>query len=144
MKQDRGELSFDGFDFDFPTDALDSMQDGKYTNTVNIPQYEIKGEKPDIATLYDDSKFQELVQEIESASIPDDVRAFLNVAASRHIVFNYRNIAEYYAQAPAQVQQLMERSALVIIDVDDAIANGYAKLKDEIAALMEKDEENDE
>lgn len=48
----------------------------------------------------------------------------------RHLKFNYRNVAEYYAGATQAMQDLMERSALVIIDYEDAIANGYAKLKE--------------
>ena len=44
----------------------------------------------------------------------------------------YRHIAEYYAQATPQMQRLMERSALVIIDMDDAIANGFVKLQGEM------------
>ena len=65
------------------------------------------------------------------------------MAASRHVAFNYRNIAEYYASAPAEVQTLMEKSALVIIDVEDAIAYGYAKLRDEIAELIAGDDDDD-
>jgi hypothetical protein len=35
------------------------------------------------------------------------------------------------------MQRLMERSALVIIDVNNAIADGYAKLKSDIEDMME-------
>lgn len=59
--------------------------------------------------------------------ITEEERQFLKDAAGRHNVFNYRNIAEYYAHATPEMQRLMEKSALVIIDVDNAIANGYAK-----------------
>ena len=33
--------------------------------------------------------------------------------------------ADYYAHATPEMQKLMENSALVIIDINDAIANGY-------------------
>ena len=56
-------------------------------------------------------------------------------------MFNYRNIAEYYAHATPEMQRLMEKNALVIIDVDDAIANGYAKLSDDIMAMMEDEDD---
>ena len=52
-------------------------------------------------------------------------------------MFNYRNIAEYYAHATPEMQQLMEKSALVIIDVDNAIANGYATLMADVLDMME-------
>ena len=32
----------------------------------------------------------------------------------------------------------MERSALVIIDVDNAIANGYARLAEDIQAMLDE------
>ena len=67
----------------------------------------------------------------------DEEKEFLIEAAKRHNRFNYRNIAEYYAQASPEMQQLMERSALVIIDIDDAIANGYATLNDFVQKEIE-------
>ena len=82
-------------------------------------------------------KADELIAEIDEANIPDDIKEFLRYAAYRHNVFNYRNIAEYYAHADSEVQELFEKSALVIIDIKNAIANGYAKLRDEIFDLME-------
>lgn len=68
--------------------------------------------------------------------MPSDIEEFLKTAAMRHVKFNYKAIAEFYAHADANVQELMEESALVIIDLDDAIAYGYAKLRDEIDELM--------
>ncbi len=40
------------------------------------------------------------------------------------------------------MQRLMEKSALVIIDIDNAIANGYASLFADVLDVMEG--ENDE
>ena len=40
------------------------------------------------------------------------------------------------------MQELMEASALVIIDVGNAIANGYATLMGEVLDAMEGDEDN--
>lgn len=104
---------------------------------VNIPQYEITGECPELSDMLDSGKADELIQEIEGADVPEDVREFLVQAARRHNVFNYRNIAEYYAHAEPEVQRLFEKSALVIIDVDNAIANGYVQLSDDIMNIME-------
>jgi hypothetical protein len=63
-------------------------------------------------------------------------KQFLIEAAKRHTVFNYRNIAEYYANASEEMQRLMEKSALVIIDFDDAIANGYVKMSKAMEKLF--------
>ena len=69
--------------------------------------------------------------------MPDDVKGFLMAAATRHIVFNYENIAEFYAHQDKDIQDLMEQSALVIIDYDKAIENGYIKMSKELMALSE-------
>jgi hypothetical protein len=76
--------------------------------------------------LCDLTKYSKLVAEIEKAKIPLEVSEFLIAAATRHIVFNYQKIAEFYPHQTAKIQKLMESSALVIIDAQDAIANGYA------------------
>ena len=62
--------------------------------------------------------------------MPDDVRRFLNMAADRHRVFQYAKIADYYTHATPEVQELMEQSALVIIDFEKAIEEGYARVSD--------------
>ena len=73
----------------------------------------------------------------------EEVREFLELAAYRHLVFDYHNIAEYYAHADPEVQELMEESALVIIDYNDAISGGYARLKSDIDIMMEEDGEDE-
>ena len=64
---------------------------------------------------------------------------FLIRAANRHIVFNYKKIAEYYPHATPEVQKLMERSALVIIDINDAIHYGYVDFVEELNRLEKAD-----
>lgn len=127
------------FGFSVGEDELgEKVQDDKYTLKVNIPQYEITGDCPELSDMLDSSKADELIEEINSTeNIPSDVKEFLIQAARRHNVFNYRNIAEYYAHAEPEVQKLFEKSALVIIDVNDAIANGYVQLTSDIENIME-------
>jgi hypothetical protein len=55
---------------------------------------------------------------------------------------NFGKIAEYYAHAEPNIQRLMENSALVIIDFDKAIENGFVKLSDAISNLVETEEKN--
>ena len=100
----------------------------KYTVKVSIPQYLPKAEKPSIHSLYSRKKYDELVQAINISNVSDEEKEFLILAATRHIVFDYSKIADYYAHSSAEMQDLMEKSALVIIDFNDAIANGYTKL----------------
>lgn len=128
------DIDMELFGFDLSED-----EDDKYTMRVNIPQYEVTGDKPNLADLLDTEKADKLIAEVEAAEgITDEERQFLIQAARRHNVFNYRNVAEYYAQATPEMQRLMERSALVIIDVDNAIANGYARLAEDIQAMLDE------
>jgi hypothetical protein len=104
----------------------------KYSSKIEAPVYEPKNKKPHILELFDNAKTNRIVTEIESSSIEEPEKAFLIKAAQRHTVFNYEKIADYYAHSTPEVQQLMERSALVIIDFEKAIQLGYVKLCDEI------------
>lgn len=115
--------------------------DSIYTKKLDTPIYEPKGEKPKESELYDCSKAVELVEDIESTpDLPDDVRKFLLAAAARHTVFDFEKIAEYYAHAPAPIQELMQRSALVIIDFKKAIEYGFVKMTKEIAQVYPNEE----
>lgn len=124
-------LSINMEDFGF-MDIEKDLHDDTYTDEVNIPQYDVTGESVTLRQCYDTLWSEELIEEIKQSNVSEDEKKFLIEASKRHIKFNYRNIAEYYAQASPEMQKLMEKSALVIIDVDDAIKNGYAKLSDSL------------
>lgn len=112
---------------------------GIYTKTIPHIQYEPNFSKvvtPEMT--YDIKKYKELRSEIAKADIPDDVRTFLNFAATRHIVFNYHLIADYYATAPKNIQELMEKSGLVIIDFEDAIENGFVDMNETLRLLYDE------
>lgn len=115
----------------------------KYTTAINVPQYNIVGERPEIHELYDAAKLEELHSAIASSDVPDDVKDFLRIAAYRHVVFNYRKVAEFYPHMDAKVQRLMEDSALVIIDYDDAMRNGYVKMTAALEAIRKQDADAD-
>lgn len=104
-----------------------------YTHKIAVPTYEPRGDAPNIGEMYDTAKRDELLRQIEATPMPDDVRRFLADAAQRHTVFNYEKIADFYAHADAEIQSLMEKSALVIIDFDKAIENGFVKLSEDLA-----------
>jgi hypothetical protein len=115
----------------------------KYTKKIKIPQYEIQGGEPDISELFDDTKTQILIEEIRQSNVSEKQKDFLIKAAQRHTVFNYKNIAEYYAHQNKEMQELMEKSALVIIDFADAIANGYVKLSKFIDEVYEGNQDDE-
>lgn len=115
----------------------------KYTKKVSGLIYEPTGVCPFIFELTNKNKKNELIKEIKSQELPDEVEDFLIEAAHRHTVFNYAKIAEYYCHAPANVQRLMEKSALVVIDIDDAIENGLVVFSKKLEELRngKKDDE---
>jgi ParB-like chromosome segregation protein Spo0J len=113
-------------------DPLAEDDESVYTRKVEAPIYQPSGPKPELADLYDDRKTRELYAEIETAEIPEDIKQFLRVAADRHTILNFARIANYYAQSDAATQDLMERSALVIIDFNKAIEYGFVNLTEEI------------
>jgi hypothetical protein len=115
---------------------IEEIVDDKYTKKVNIPQYLPKNTKPSIMELCNDTKTNQLIQDIRQSNVTDEEKQFLINAAKRHLVFNYSKIADYYAHSNKEMQELMEKSALVIIDIDDAIANGYVKLSKNIEKIM--------
>jgi hypothetical protein len=137
-----------GFDDDFLDGLLETTPsanaDNPYTAKINTPIYEPKGEKPEIKELYDDTKTADLIAQIKASKLSEKEKQFLLLAASRHIVFDYAKIANFYAHSEAECQELMENSALVIIDFDKAILNGFVKLTNEINNMFKPDESEDD
>lgn len=109
--------------------------DDTYTSIVQSPIYKITSDKPSLHELVDRKKHEELITEINKSKINQDEKQFLQFAAQRHIVFNYAKIAEYYAHSEISMQNLMENSALVIIDFNKAIEKGFVKLQDMLEQL---------
>ena len=112
--------------------AADESAPKKYSAKIEAPIYEPKKPAPDVRTICNDGKTRALIREIDESGLPEAEKDFLRLAAYRHAVFNYEMAADYYACATPEMQRLMERSALVIIDFDAAIEGGFVKLCDEI------------
>ena len=106
-----------------------------YSDKIKVPTYEPKNKKPPIEDLYDDEKAMSLIYDIKESQLPQAEKDFLMAAASRHIVFNYANIADFYANSSPECQELMERSALVIVDYKKAIEYGFVHLTSQIDEL---------
>jgi len=132
------------FDFeiniDFDND-IDTGDGNQYSHKVEIPQYEPTGERPDIWELVDTAKADSFLEEINESKVSPEEKDFLIKATRRLYEFNYKKIAEYYAQATPEMQELMEHLALVIIDFDNAIAYGYAQLSAALEEMRAEDEE---
>jgi len=121
---------------DWGMDLPKSVNLDGYTKKIEAPVYEPSDEKPFLDDLFDLTKYNELIDEIEKSDLDNNIKVFLRYAASRHIVFNYNKIADYYAHSDKDLQELMENSALVIIDFDRAIENGFVELSENIKKLF--------
>jgi hypothetical protein len=149
LDADKFNLELLGFSADelkliFEDNGESSDNDSKYTKKIEAPVYIPSGDCPPILNLFENTKYLELYKKIEEErNIDSELREFLFAAAGRHIRFDFEQIAEYYAHATPNVQALMEDSALVIIDFDKAITDGYVKLTKAIGEiyLSEHDEE---
>jgi|TARA_R110000851_G_scaffold271829_9_gene424563 hypothetical protein len=103
-------------------------EEAAYTQQIEAPIYSPSDEKPAASELINETVTNKLIAEIENSKISKDEKHFLIKAAQRHIEFNYKTIADFYANSNKEVQELMENSALVIIDFKKAIELGYVKL----------------
>lgn len=117
--------------------------DTKYSRAIGVPQYEPSDIKPNLGDTYNTRKYRELMANIKKSNVSNEEKEFLKLAATRHIVFTYSKIADYYAHASKEMQELMEQSALVILDMDDAIANGYVKLSEKMMQLIDEEKKRD-
>lgn len=140
------DLELSDFDLDWfgsneeaSTEIKESVEENPYTMKVDVPHYEIKGECPPIDDLVNLEKQKELEKEIKNSSISEEQKEFLLKASQRHLAFDYSKIAEYYAHQDKEMQELMEKSALVIIDFGDAIKNGFVEIRKEIEEIYNQE-----
>lgn len=136
------ELDDLGLDLQSMLDIELDDRESEYANKIVSPVYEPKGINPPIDMLTDRRKTDKLQAEIDDARLPADVSKFLKDAAERHTIFYFGKIAEFYCHAPPQVQDLMEKSGMVIIDFEKAIENGFVNLTDRLGKLADLETSN--
>ncbi len=133
----------------FDTESIDDIfgkddevavgTDDTYTAMADTVTYDPTGKRCDLSELLDSTKADELEKEIVNAPISEEEKRFLRKAAARHFAFNYAKIADYYAnEASPEMQCLMEKSALVIVDFESAIQNGFVKLSKRLNEIRER------
>lgn len=133
---DSSEFDFELLSADFDDDVLEDWgielnnKDlvSKYTRKISVPTYEIKGDTPSLGELYNTDKADELKSEINELKCDENIKKFLLSASTRLYEFRYDKIAEFYAHQPKDIQEVMQKLALVIIDFKDAVSNGYVEL----------------
>ena len=113
--------------------------DENYTRKIKTPHYEPRNIKPELSKLVDERKQKELLKKIQKSNVDNETKEFLIKASQRHLVFNYSNIADFYAHSDSETKELMEQSALVIIDFDSAIKNGFVEMSNDLKNLFDEE-----
>jgi hypothetical protein len=118
----------------------DDVKEEVYSKSINIPTYEPKNKKPFIDDLFNTKKADELIHKIKQADLSEEELMFLSHCALRHTVYDYSKIADYYAHSRKEIQELMEDSALVLVDYNKAIENGYVQMVNYLMEIQKDDE----
>ena len=139
------DLNFDEIALPNGVIDFDSGSEEKYTKKVGAPVYEpTEKEPPELSELYSDEKQKKFCGQIEASELPEDVKEFLRIASYRFVRFDFTKIAEYYAHIEnSEEKELFELLALVIIDYNKAIENGFVEMQSELEKLF-KSEGGDE
>jgi len=131
------ELDNLGFDDEEIDDLLNQIDgedsDIEYTDKIKTPEYEpTQDEPPALSECYDTERYEELISALEDANVSGEFEQFLRFAAQRHIIFDYENIAEFFAHQDGEKQRLMELLTLVIVDYDQAVEQGFITFADNV------------
>ena len=138
-----GEWDWDTLANEWDSDELEEWgldipvsKDNEYSRKVETPIYEPKSDfAPNLKELVDTTKSDDFRVKLAELKLKDsNLAEFLEIASYRFNSFDYGKIAEYYSHADKQTKELFEDLALVIIDYDKAIENGFVKLVDSVMA----------
>jgi hypothetical protein len=130
-----GQLAEPDYEGEADEPSGEESEENPYTPKTQAPVYEPTGEKPGIDELCDTTKAEKLLDDIDTSDEPEEVKKFLRAAAYRHVVFNFEKVANFYAHSDAKCQRLMEDSALVVVDFNKAVEDGYARLSDRLTGI---------
>lgn len=98
----------------------------KYSEKTGEVVYLPKQSYHKVNQLYDDKRYKELCNDIDKIQ-NEEIKKMLKFRASLFVIFKFDKIADYYAyQATKEEQEIFEKLALVILDKDKMIENGFA------------------
>ena len=119
------------------TDEAPELDD-KYSQKAGEVTYEPKDVVHEPKDLFEEDSTLDLV--IDQIKDPD-IKRLCEIRQSYFHKLNYSKIADYYAnQATPEEQAVFERLALIILDKDQLIENGFSKIQ----TIYQEDWEADE
>ena len=111
--------------------------DGRYSQKVGKVDYEPSDRRWEPSQLF--GRPRDYTGEIEAMDAPDGVKELCRLRNAWLCEFDYAKIADYYCnQATPEVQRMFERLALVLLDRDQLIENGFSELLAGIAGVCDE------
>ncbi len=99
----------------------------KYSTSVGEVDYQPCDVLRDPSELY--SAPRDYSADIEALDAPEGIKELCRIRNAWLVEFNFAKIADYYCnQATPEEQRVFEALALVLMDRDTLIANGYAEI----------------
>lgn len=111
---------------------MTTMKEEKYTGKFSIPPFEPSDADYSLNDCIDVDRYVELLksinQSLKDKEITESEARFLKICASRWIKFHYSKVAQWYAtKASSAMKDLLEKSAMILIDLDKATEYGIIK-----------------
>ena len=108
--------------------------DDRYSQRVGKVDYEPSGRSWEPGQLF--SRPKDYSDEIEAMDAPEGIKELCRLRNAWLCEFDYAKIADYYCnQATPGEQRMFERLALVLLDRDQLIENGFSELLADIAGV---------
>lgn len=107
-----------------------SSGDYKELLDVSIPYYEPAEKAPNCSELADLSEVEELNDLITKLEPEDGLEPILRARAAFFAEFDFQKIADYYANADKETQELMKRLGLVIVIPKEAYERGMCDFRE--------------
>ena len=119
---------------DFGTDEILEAEEVNVNDLfdINLPFYEPSEKKPNISELADLNKTKNLIQNINSLEIPEELKEILKTRASFFTDFNFQKIADFYSRENEDVKEIFKNLGLVILAPKEALEKGFINLKENI------------
>ncbi len=120
------------------------MEEEKYTGKFSIPPYEPSEEDVSLDDCIDVDQYVQLLESInaslDAGEIGQNEARFLKLCATRWIKFHYGKSAQWYAtKASPAMKTLMEKSAMVLVDLDKAMEYGIVKGTKYVDRVLKRD-----
>lgn len=125
------DVSEFGFD-DFPLlESEEDKKEARYSEALGKVLYEPSGHEWEPSELF--SRPKDYSDEIECMDAPEGIKELCRLRNAWLCEFEFSRIADYYcSQATPEVQRVFEKLALVLMDKDKLVENGFSALMDEV------------